>query len=316
LTGDRPLAKDAAFVAVDWGTSSFRLWVFDGGGNVMAERRSDEGMMHAAQAGFGPILETHLRAAGASDDLPVIICGMAGARQGWLEAPYVDAPAALETLADRAVPVPGIARPVRILPGVAQRKPGRFDVMRGEETQLLGLLAVNPAIALACLPGTHSKWVDVEDGRVAGFSTFMTGELFALLCEHSILRHGMAEPSTPIATGEAFLAGVESSLEYPARATTHLFELRAATLLAGLSPEDMRARLSGMLIGLEIAGAVTLHDLYQPVMLAASGPLAELYGAALRHAGVVTIAADAGEAVRRGLLEAARRLLPTMGAGA
>jgi len=212
--------------------------------------------------------------------------------------------------------VPGIARAVRILPGVAQRKPGRFDVMRGEETQLLGLVAENPAVTLACLPGTHSKWVDLEDGKVTGFSTFMTGELFALLCEHSILRHGIAAPSASLAPNEAFLAGVESSLENPARVTTHLFELRAASLLAGLSPEDMRARLSGLLIGLEIAGAVTLHDLYEPVTLAASGPLAELYGAALRHAGMETVAVDAGEAVRRGLLEAARRLLPTIGAGA
>ena len=312
MTGDN--TKDAAFAAVDWGTSSFRLWVLDGGGNVLAERRSDEGMMHAAQAGFGPILEAHLRTAGASDDLPVIVCGMAGARQGWVEASYLDTPAALDTLTDHAVSALGTARPVRILPGVAQRKPGRFDVMRGEETQLLGLVAENPTIALACLPGTHSKWVDLEDGNVAGFSTFMTGELFALLCEHSILRHGMASPSSPLAPNEAFLAGVGSSLEYPARVTSHLFELRAATLLAGLSPEDMRARLSGLLIGLEIAGAVTLHDLYEPVTLAASGPLAALYDAALWHAGAETVAADADKAVRRGLLEAARRLLPTMGA--
>jgi 2-dehydro-3-deoxygalactonokinase len=123
----------------------------------------------------------------------------------------------------------------------------------------------------------------------------------------------MAAPPDSLAPDEVFLAGVESSLENPARATTRLFELRAATLLAGLSPEDMRARLSGLLIGLEIVGAVTLHDLYEPVTLAASGPLASLYEAALRHAGVQTIAVDSGEAVRRGLLGAAHRLLSTMG---
>jgi 2-dehydro-3-deoxygalactonokinase len=202
---------------------------------------------------------------------------------------------------------------VRILPGIAQRRPGRFDVMRGEETQLLGLARMDPTIRLACLPGTHSKWVDLEDERVTGFSTFMTGELFAVLSEHSILRHGMVTQSASLAPSDAFLAGVEVSLENPGRTTSHLFELRAAGLLAGLSPEDARARLSGMLIGLEIAGAVTLHDLYQPVTLAAAGPLGGLYEAALRFAGVETVAADADDAVRRGLLHAARRLLPDLG---
>src|SRR3954471_16575446 len=123
--------RQAAYVAVDWGTSGFRLWLVDGARNVLAETRRHEGMMAAAKPGFAAVLQSHLQAVGAAPGLPVVVCGMAGARQGWVEAGYVDTPARLASILEHAVPVPGQDRDIRILPGIAQRDPKAPDVMRG-----------------------------------------------------------------------------------------------------------------------------------------------------------------------------------------
>src|SRR4029079_18953166 len=130
----------AGYVAVDWGTSSFRLWLMDRAGAVMDERRSSAGMMVDSELGFAAALQSRRDAVGAGNDLPVVICGMAGARQGWVEAGYIDTPAQLASIRAGAVAVPGLSRDVRILPGIAQRDRNAPDVMRGEETQLLGAL--------------------------------------------------------------------------------------------------------------------------------------------------------------------------------
>src|SRR6185312_9367230 len=128
--------------AIDWGTSTFRLWVLDADGHVLAERRSADGLQSiGAKEGFPGVMESHLAEVRAPDSLPVIVCGMAGSRQGWVEAHYLDTPAPLHRVIESAVRVEGISRDVRILPGVAQRDPKRPDVIRGEETQLLGALA-------------------------------------------------------------------------------------------------------------------------------------------------------------------------------
>src|SRR4051812_45368183 len=125
---------EAAYVAVDWGTSSFRLWLIDRAGEVLAERRSGEGMLGAAKTGFAAVLQSHLAAVEAPDHLPVLVCGMAGAKTGWVEAGYVDTPAPLSAILRQAVRVPGQTRDIRILPGIAQRDARAPDVMRGEET--------------------------------------------------------------------------------------------------------------------------------------------------------------------------------------
>lgn len=180
--------SEPAFIAVDWGTTSFRLWLLSRSGAVLAERRSAEGMTTAMRTGFAEVLQSHLDAIGAPDNLPVLVCGMAGARQGWVEAGYIDVPASLSAVLDGAVRVPGQARDVRILPGLAQRDKNAPDVMRGEETQLLGALAsADAGEKLVCMPGTHSKWVTVKGGDVTGFATFMTGELFEVISKQTIL---------------------------------------------------------------------------------------------------------------------------------
>lgn len=136
--------SEPAYVAVDWGTSSFRLWLIDRAGKVLAERRSDEGMLAAAKAGFAGVLQSHLKAVEAPAQLPVLVCGMAGAKTGWVEAGYVDTPAPLSAVLKQAALVPGETRDIRILPGIAQRDTRAPDVMRGEETQLLGALGLGP----------------------------------------------------------------------------------------------------------------------------------------------------------------------------
>jgi 2-dehydro-3-deoxygalactonokinase len=298
-----------AYVAVDWGTSSFRLWLVGTDGRVLAERRSGEGMTTAARTGFAEVLASHLAAVAAPAGLPVLICGMAGAKQGWIEAGYLDTPAALSDIPAAAVRIPGIEADIRILPGLAQRDAMAPDVMRGEETQLLGAAGeLGIGDHLVCMPGTHSKWVRLSGGRVAGFSTFMTGELFEAIAKNTILSHAIADAGAISGDNAAFRAAVARMVEKPALATSQLFSVRASSLIAGLSPDDAKARLSGTLIGLEIAGALSLVADGTPVALVVSGGLGALYREALAAAGLSPTVIDADTAVRNGLAAGAKAL--------
>lgn len=302
-------APEPAYVAVDWGTSSFRLWLIGKNGSVIAERRSGEGMTTAARTGFAAVLASHLAAIAAPADLPVLVCGMAGAKQGWVEAGYIDTPAALADIPAAAVRIPGVAADIRILPGLAQRDAAAPDVMRGEETQLLGAAGtLGDGDHLVCMPGTHSKWVRLSGGKVLGFSTFMTGELFEAIAKHTILSHAIAEAGATSGEAAAFRAAVARMVAHPALATSQLFSVRAGSLIAGLSPEDARARLSGTLIGLEIAGALSLVAEGTPVTLVVSGGLGALYTEALAAAGLSPSVIDADTAVRNGLAAGAKAL--------
>ncbi|WP_421577519.1 2-dehydro-3-deoxygalactonokinase [Shinella sp. M31] len=300
---------EPAYVAVDWGTSSFRLWLIGKDGGVLAERRSGEGMTTAARMGFAEVLNSHLSATAAPKNLPVLICGMAGAKQGWVEAGYLDTPAALLDIPAAAVCIPGVEADIRILPGLAQRDPAAPDVIRGEETQLLGAAGeLGNGDHLVCMPGTHSKWVRLSGGRVEGFSTFMTGELFDAVAKNTILSHSIAEAGPVSGGSDAFRAAVSRMVRTPALATSQLFSVRAGALIAGLKPDDAKARLSGTLIGLEIAGALSLVAAGTPVALVVSGGLGTLYGEALAAAGLTPVVIDADTAVRNGLAAGAKAL--------
>jgi len=294
--------NEAAYVAVDWGTSSFRLWLMGRSGEVLAERRSDEGMMAAGKAGFAAVLQAHLDAIGAAAKLPVIICGMAGARQGWVEAGYVDTPAPLAAVLQQAVVVPGQARDIRILPGIAQRDRGAPDVMRGEETQLLGLDVSDDA--LVCMPGTDSKWVSVGGGSVQRFTTFMTGELFDMVSRHTILSIAVSDADEADDV-DAFKSAVAASFEQPALAANLLFRVRAGQLLFGGAAAAARETISGTLIGLELAGGLVRGA---NITLVASGRLARLYQLAFDAVSVPVRSIGAEEATRRGLAMAAKSI--------
>ncbi len=297
--------NQAAYAAVDWGTSSFRLWLIDGAGQVLVERRSDEGMTTAAKSGFAAVLQSHLVAVGAAPDLPVIICGMAGARQGWVEAGYVDTPAPLVAILAGAVSVPAQPRDIRILPGIAQRDASAPDVMRGEETQLLGALGNDAAgEALVCMPGTHSKWAEVRGGTVARFATFMTGELFGAISRETILTHAVAGAEAA-EDRSAICEAVLAASKTPALAANLLFQVRARQLLFGGTAAAARETISGTLIGLELAAGLAKHVPGQGITLVASGRLAALYRLAFDTLSVAVQSIDADDAVLAGLSRAA-----------
>jgi 2-dehydro-3-deoxygalactonokinase len=297
----------AAFVVVDWGTSSFRGWLMSADGETLAESRGSEGMLHCtgvgAAAGFAPVLRDHLVRLGAAAGAPVLICGMAGARQGWAEAPYLKTPTRLDALHEGAIRIdaPG---DIRILPGIAQALPDRPDVMRGEETQLLGVTEAD-FTGLVCIPGTHSKWVSIEAGRIVEFSTYMTGELYAVIAQHTILAHAVETEGPAPMDSRPFREGLSVAMTAPTSLTASLFRLRAAQLLGFEQRADGAARLSGLLIGTEIADALHRHGPLRSVRLIGAGALGRLYEAALSAQGLDVTTVDAEQASRRGLAKAA-----------
>ncbi len=296
-----------SFVVVDWGTSSFRSWLMSADGTALAESRGNEGMLHCAGgAGFAPVLGEHLARLGAPQRAPILICGMAGARQGWVEAPYLKTPTRLDALHEGAVRVDA-PRDIRILPGIAQAEADRPDVMRGEETQLLGVTEPD-FTGLVCIPGTHSKWIRIEDGRVVEFSTYMTGELFSVIAQHSILAHAVESVGPTPADSPAFRAGLDAASKAPTGLTASLFRLRAAQLLGFEQRADGAARLSGLLIGTELADAFGRHGSPRSVRLIGAGALGRLYGMALSAQGLDVTTVDAEQASRRGLTRAAVRI--------
>lgn len=281
-----------SWFAVDWGTTHLRVWALDAAGSILWQRDSDDGMGRldpgaAFEAAF-------LRLVGAdmpATRIPVIVAGMAGSRQGWVEAPYTTAPCTVPGIdtATRA-PANDARLAVYVLPGIKQLSPP--DVMRGEETQIAGLLARMPGFdGVVCLPGTHTKWVHISAREVVSFQTFMTGELFALLGERSVLRHSVASGGMDEA---AFLDAVGSALARPAGLAASLFTIRSAGLVASLPPVVARARLSGVLIGAELAAARP-YWLGQRVVIIGADGIADAYRIALAAQGVEAerVAADA-----------------------
>ena len=293
------------FAGVDWGTTSFRLWLLDESGTVCGESAGPDGMSSAAGR-FPAILAAHLAAAGAPAGLPVLICGMAGARQGWVEAPYLPLPARLDQLHAAAIRVP-TKGDIRILPGLSQADPAAPNVMRGEETQLLGLPPAD-GTRLACMPGSHCKWARIEGGTVTRFTTVMTGEMHAALSQHTVLRHSVSPAPVP-PDAPAFLSALDLVLDRPAELMTRLFELRAGQLLDLMPPEDGAAHLSGLLIGAEIGALRPRLD--APLALVGGGELGALYAAALSRAGISFDRVDAAGATRRGLALAGSRIWST-----
>lgn len=291
-----------AWIAVDWGTSVVRAWAMGAEDRVLAEASSAEGMGGLEPSGFEAalirLISDWLPETGR---VPVIACGMVGARQGWREAAY------------RHVPCPPLGPEVTritpsdqrftvtILPGLSQKRPA--DVMRGEETQIAGYLAKRPGFdGILCLPGTHTKWAQISAGEVVSFQTCMTGEMFALLADRSVLRHSVQAETLDL---DAFRAAVTDVLSDPQKLAARLFGIRAETLLAALPPDVARARLSGLLIGLELA-ATRPYWLGQEVVLIGAARLSGLYHEALAGQGAAAEVEDV-TAMTLGGLSVARR---------
>lgn len=273
--------KIAEWIAVDWGTSNLRVWVFDDTGEPIQFLSSDKGMGALQPDQFEQALLDLIDPFLGTRPTPVICCGMVGAKQGWSEAAYAQSPCAAPD-ASNALRVmakdPRIM--VRILPGVSQNAPA--DVMRGEETQIAGYLSSDPQFyGTLCLPGTHTKWAQISAQEIVSFRTFMTGELFALLSKNSVLRHGM---QTDDWSDDDFIDAVNDAIGAPQQLASRLFGLRAEGLLNGLSAQAARSRLSGYLIGLELSGSKH-YWLGQDLVLIGDSTLNGLYSRALEGQG-------------------------------
>lgn len=276
-------------LALDWGSTSLRAFLLDGKGAVLAERASEDG---ASRLTGGPAaFERALRRLAGDwlqswPQLPVWACGMVGSQHGWREAPYAECPVALHELHRAAVIAEGSdGLRVRVVPGVCWRSGrGAADVMRGEEIQVAGLLAAQPGLAARCrvvLPGTHSKWVEVRDRRILSFRTFMTGELFAVLRQHSVL--GRLLPPAGGFDSDGFDEGLARARAAAGPGLSgDLFSARARVLLGQLRPEAAADYLSGLLVGHELAGALPQMAPDEPLALIGDAALCARYARALR----------------------------------
>jgi 2-dehydro-3-deoxygalactonokinase len=280
-------------LAVDWGSSSLRGALLDDEGTVLDSRSSARGMLAVAKGSFADAFESTFGDWMDAEPTVCLIAGMAGSRQGWLEAPYCSCPAGLEELAAALVPIPDFSArgwSIALVPGLSHMSRDVPDVMRGEETQIMGalrLLGVQDARVV--LPGTHSKWASVQGGRVVGFETFMSGEFFALLRQHSILKHSVADAETR-PDWPAFDAGIDRARE-AACLLRSAFSVRTLSLFGVHSPDASLSYLSGLVIGEELRCQALPHD--QPVVVVGAAALTERYQRALSRSGVSVTALDA-----------------------
>ena len=288
------------WIAVDWGTTRLRVWAMQGLKAVQS-RNSDKGMGGLTRDGFEPaLLELIHDWLPAQGRMPVIACGMVGARTGWAEAEYRATPCTPLDPLRATRPHVGDARlDVRILPGLSQAAPP--DVMRGEETQIAGYLATDPDFdGTLCLPGTHCKWVRITHGRVEAFQTFMTGEIFSLISRQSVLRLSLGGATPDI---EAAAQGAAEAMADPYAVERGLFSLRAGALLHNLVPEQAAGRLSGLLIGAELGAARDFWHNRRTIIIGAP-ELAALYETPMRTAGADARRMDGAQLVLAGLTAA------------
>ncbi len=300
------------YIAGDWGTSRLRLSLCQG--ERVLETRQGPGigaLREPAGEALRPLIAGWRDAYGP---LPLVLCGMAGSRNGWRETPYLPCPIDLRRLREAALRFEAHGAPVAIAPGLScQGRLGAPDVMRGEETQIAGALALHPPLGtgrhLLCLPGTHTKWVWLQDGQVRDFLTALTGELFALLREGSTLTRASIGATSALQRGsgaaagdDGFEHGLEAAATLGKASLLHaLFAVRTRQLIDGRSPEWALSYLSGLMIGSDVHGAVPLFGAREEAVLIGDGALNELYAKALRREGIAASCLDGEQCALAGL---------------
>ena len=289
------------FLACDWGTTNLRAWRVGAGGAVEAHRDFPLGVSQLKPGEAAARFRDEVRPALGAENLPALLCGMVGSDLGWKTLAYKDCPADLATLAGGLVTVESDGPPVRIVPGLRCEGLDGPDVMRGEETQVLGWLELDPARKrgrrLLCHPGTHAKWVLVEEGRVVRFLTAMTGELFAVLRAHSVLRS-----DAPPDDEAAFDAGLHAAGDGGALAA-RLFGTRSRVVGGAMAAPAAPSYLSGLLIGAELAALPGLLGVgaEEEIALLGDPALCRWYERALRRRGLAFSAHDGDTAALAGL---------------
>jgi len=297
--GEQSMHWAEGFIAVDWGTTNRRAYLIDASGKCTNEFEDHKGVLSVPAGGFADAV-AEIRA--RLGDKPLLFAGMIGSNRGWKEAPYVPCPAGIDELAAKLV---WVGEREAIVPGVSFLGDGRADVMRGEEVQLLGAAAaglVDPDV-LVCHPGTHNKWVVLRRGSVQSFRTVMTGELFNLLKQHSILADLL---KGEVADNDAFRAGVRCALErdiLPAE----LFSVRARVLLGEARKEDAPSYASGLLIGTDVRIGLSLPTGAQVVVMG-KPELTRLYAAAIAETKREAIELDGEQCFLAGIRQIAKRI--------
>ena len=297
--------ESAAFIAVDWGTTNSRFWLCDAQGAVL-DSRHGQGVAPLRGTGrFGEVFDEVT--AGWPQALPAVLCGTIGANIGWRQVGYRDCPASLGDGARNALTFDHGGRKVTILAGVTGANLiGEPDLMRGEETQLAGVLAAGEGDGLFVLPGTHNKWVRVEGGTITAFHTSMSGELYGAIAGHTILLvPGAGEPGP----GAMFDHGIRNALDHAeAGFATLLFSVRTRQVLGVMAEADAAAYLSGLVIGADVAGARKLLAAAGEVVIVGGSALAAGYARAIELAGGRSRAIAGDTAVLTGLTLAWRQL--------
>lgn len=305
------MAQASALVGVDWGTSSFRAFLLASDGTILQRREAPRGILGVERGGFAAVLWQEIGGWLSSERLPVVMSGMIGSRQGWVEAPYMETPTGLDDIAGALVPAPFDAADVRIVPGIQRVADAMADVMRGEEAQVFGALSSRGRDAgIYVLPGTHSKWVRAEAGKIAAFATYMTGEVYAALRGHTILGRLMQDSGgDPVAFARGVADGARAGS--PGALLHRLFGVRTAGLFDEIGAGGLPDYLSGLLIGGEVAdqlGAVGA----EPIRIIASEALAERYSAAAAALGIAaeTVEPDCVTAAHLAIARRAGMLRP------
>jgi 2-dehydro-3-deoxygalactonokinase len=284
-------------IGIDWGTSSFRAFRLAENGAVLERRQAPRGILTVKDGAFADVVHEFTDDWLKDGETRILLSGMIGSRQGWRESQTLPCPAGVDDLARALTPVPFGDIPAFIVPGLtAKDAQGIPEFMRGEETQIAGLLPSIGAHGIVCLPGTHSKWVRIERDRIAGFTTHMTGEAFAALSEHTILGRLMRGED---ADDLAFDRGVARAAD-PGGLLHHLFGTRTLVLAGQMAETAARSYLSGLLIGHEIRAA-SITPSADPVHLAGEPKLCRLYASALTAFGREAIV-EAGDAAILGLV--------------
>jgi 2-dehydro-3-deoxygalactonokinase len=276
-------ASDPALIGIDWGTSSLRAFLLDADGAVLDQVSSAEGITKVKNHGFEKVFNALVDAWVVHGPLPVVASGMITSRNGWIETPYAAMPVDSEDLANALVLFEtGCGRQIHFVTGASIEHDGHPDVMRGEETQIVGAAASGIQDGVFVMPGTHSKWVRVRNGRIDDFATYMTGDVFAALKEHTILG-ALMDGSDPHPA--SFKAGVEAGLTAKADLLHRIFHVRTLPLMERIPQTGTSDYLSGLLIGSEIASASEQEHTTDVVTIIGRSDLADRYETALQIAG-------------------------------
>ncbi|NLU99691.1 2-oxo-3-deoxygalactonate kinase [Marinomonas sp. UCMA 3892] len=304
--------RRSRFIAVDWGTTNLRVFLMNHDGCIQAQRDSDRGMLKLGSAEFESVL-SDLLGDWLTPDLPIYMAGMVGSRGGWQEVPYQQCPIKLDDLSEHLFWLStSLPNKVAIVPGLRGTSVGGLlDVMRGEETQLLGALDWLEEQGRAdespvfCLPGTHCKWAQITEGKVTRFSTSITGELFARLNDESSLVKGL--PKSDLLNEAAFKKGVLAS-QQAGGILHHLFSARSRFVGGELAAEEVRDYLSGVVIGHDVNDILSSIDTpTAPVFIIGSETLSARYALALSSRDLTSEFLAASEASIRGLKRLANR---------